>query len=756
MEELKYKIAFETDKVEASELVDPSAISALVELQNQIKSYQQELKALDKAEKENKITSQEAAEQKEKIKINIKQTQNEYAKINREIQNNTKAANENKNSYQGLVEENKRLMNAMRSLPLDDTTGELQKLQTQYNANNEQLKKFDATIGNHQRNVGNYKGALGDLGNSLSSIPGPIGGAVGAVKTFNTVLKANPIGLVVTAIGLLVAAFSKFQPVIDFATKSFEVLSNTFTFFVEKAGSFFGLIEPSNVSLSETISKTAELADAQVRLRDAKREEIVMDAEQNKLISELRLQEADRSKTQEERIAILQKIEQVEKQSLDRKIKLAKEELRIAQERAAINHSDAATLEDIANKRAALIKLETDSNNFLREQITKRTELEKAAEAEKERKAEEAKRKNEEAARKRKAKQDQEAARLKAIADERLKNEQRIAEEIELIFLDEFDKRRILVEREFQQNVRMFKEGEDAYVNAEKIKNAKLEQILKDRNQIEIDKSKELQKKLADLDQLFQDTTLQNYIDNLRSRNDLVLAVEKEKEVRLQILQKMFQDAGLDAYKAFLRAQEQADAEFRGKLADARKQEAENEKKTAEETEEAKRERITGTLDLIQFAATSAISIGKNIFGESKALAVAQAIIDSLGAAVGVMRDTKGSIFVRLANAAVILSAGYANVKKIISTKPGKGGGGGTSASSAVAAAGTAVSATTLTNPERLSGQSTFATGIASSVGDPNMIRRDISIQANVDRRGLAIAVREGERDIRTQQFDYR
>jgi len=42
-------------------------------------------------------------------------------------------------------------------------------------------------------------------------------------------------------------------------------------------------------------------------------------------------------------------------------------------------------------------------------------------------------------------------------------------------------------------------------------------------------------------------------------------------------------------------------------------------------------------------------------------------------------------------------------------------------------------------------------------MASPNQMgsREGVTIQANVDRRGLAIAVREGEQEIRTEQFAY-
>ena len=691
MEELKYKVAVETDRISPEELIDPGAIAALVALNEQIEQYKAQLKSLADAEKEQGQLSEDQLRQQEELKLALKDAQSEYRNVQKGIQTVDAAVKSSTNTYKGLVAENKALMEAMRNVPLDDTTGELERLQAQYNANNERLKEFDAALGNHQRNVGNYNGALGNVTNSLQGLPGPIGGAVTSIKTLNTVLKANPIGLVIAAVAGLIAMLSKLQPVVDFVSKSFQVLSNTVQFFVDKAAGFLGIIEETNITLAETIRQTAALADAEVRLRDSKREQIVLDAERNKRISELRLQEADRNRSEEERIAILQQIDRIEREGLNEKISLAKEELRIAEDRAAINHSDAATLEDIANKRAALIKLETDSNNFLREQTTKRTELEKRQLAEQERLQEEASKRRLE--------------RIKREEDERFNAWIRS-----------------------EENIRLAQEASD-----------RVEYI-----DLELDTQTELNDKLLAMDRMYADTLLQNLINQLETEGRYIQSAEMQRLTRQQELEQMFLDAGLEQYQAHLRAKEQADAEYQNIRAQAEEDSLKFQKDITDQK-----------IANIQFAANAALAIGRNLFGETKALAVAQAIIDTLAAAVSVMRDTKGKLWQRLANAAVILSAGYANVKKILSTKPGSANTSGASATASSAMSSMAVTpAGTLINQGLTGGM--FAQQVAGEFTPATSRERNITIDANVDRRGLAIAVREGERSIRTQQFDYK
>jgi tape measure domain-containing protein len=56
----------------------------------------------------------------------------------------------------------------------------------EYNKLNEELKKFDATMGNHQRNVGNYKSALSGIGGELAGMASGYLSAATALQTLLT------------------------------------------------------------------------------------------------------------------------------------------------------------------------------------------------------------------------------------------------------------------------------------------------------------------------------------------------------------------------------------------------------------------------------------------------------------------------------------------------------------------------------------------------------------------------------------------
>lgn len=142
-----------------------------------------------------------------------------------------------KGSYAELVQETNKLRKEWRSVEIGSER--FKELTEQINANNDKLKEFDAGIGDHFRNVGNYAGrftrALAPLGGAFSGIAtgidvvlgsidawqglsGAIIPAVKALRAWITSLGAvkgaiasTGIGALVVALGLLVANFDKLK-----------------------------------------------------------------------------------------------------------------------------------------------------------------------------------------------------------------------------------------------------------------------------------------------------------------------------------------------------------------------------------------------------------------------------------------------------------------------------------------------------------------------------------------------------------------
>jgi hypothetical protein len=138
---------------------------------------------------------------------------------------------------------------------------------------------------------------VGQLSKFIAKLPGPTKLATAANKAFNIVLRANPIGLIVTAIGLVVAGFVLFSDKVQDVIKSIKplntILEKTVGFF-KSVGRAIGLVateeeEAAQKFTEATNSRIADL-DREIKLRAAKGEETV-ELEREKLQKLIELQE---------------------------------------------------------------------------------------------------------------------------------------------------------------------------------------------------------------------------------------------------------------------------------------------------------------------------------------------------------------------------------------------------------------------------------------------------------------------------------
>jgi hypothetical protein len=164
-------------------------VSALKELRQELKLKQESLAEVQKALREGTQTTQEATESQRELTTSIADLRTRVQDATRGYIDQDTAVKGVATTYNQLVEQNRALSIAMREVPLDDTTGELQRLQAQYAQNNVKLKEFDASLGNFQRNVGDYTGGLRGFANSIAIIQGPLGPIAGRINSLATVLE---------------------------------------------------------------------------------------------------------------------------------------------------------------------------------------------------------------------------------------------------------------------------------------------------------------------------------------------------------------------------------------------------------------------------------------------------------------------------------------------------------------------------------------------------------------------------------------
>lgn len=265
--------------------------------------------------------------------------------------------------------------------------------------------------------------------------------AAAGVKTFITGLKmtraaiiATGIGALVVGVTALVTAFTKtregarqLQRVmaglsagVEFFTARIQAaggyLVNLFTKGHTKAAEDFNkALEGLDPTLDGAIRKAVQLERATQALTDAQRALTVQRAKDRAEIKELNMVAEDTTKTLEEREAAAQRAIDIEKGLMAERERIAAEELRIAQEKAAMSDSSDEDLDRLAELEANLINIRTESvelqttlNNKLN---TIRNEAARVAE-------EEAKRIADAAAEKKKA--EEEAAAAIAAAEQQV------------------------------------------------------------------------------------------------------------------------------------------------------------------------------------------------------------------------------------------------------------------------------------------------------------------------------------------------
>ena len=625
----------------------------LVELQDQIDSYRGQIKALAAQQKEQGELTDAQKEQQQALKIALKATTNDYNQQLRSLSSLKGATGETARTYDELVKQNKAISAELRRLPLNDTTGRLKQLQQQYKQNNQALKDFDAEMGNHQRNVGDYRGALQDAISSMGNFEGDVGGVVkgagaiggafkgagqafsaagGGVRGFSAALKASGIGLFLPLAGALITAVTKIQPVMDAAervTSAFSVALATagdgIVKLVDVGRRFFSgqmtlneALQEGKQVLSDTGQAISDNVSANdkyiVQLQKIEEQEIALitaRAQANAQLAQARLDAKDEALTFQEREDALRRAIELEEEIANREMEIAAERARVLNEQLDLTTSSREEIRLAAEATARVADLEVQSIN-----------------------------------------------------------------------------RR----REAEENLRTLRREAAAEHQQQLIATAALRESLAQATQ---------------------------------QATRITLTTQQEVQDTLQ--------------QGFNQVLENARVEGAGRI-------------------EIEEDVGAARLQTAKTVGDQLLSIGAQVFEKNKALAVSKAVIDTLGGANAAFRDTPGNIVIRLLAAASALAAGYANVKKILATKPG-GGGGGTSAAAArpnVPGVTTAGMATFQAGGGAAgAGMNEAATTTAALTSFANRGRPMITVDARVDRRGLAIAVREGEQEIRTEQITY-
>jgi hypothetical protein len=695
-DQLIYRVGFEIDgQASLDTLIPPDALSTLVKFNKEIDALKAQQADLNKQLKDGTISQETYDKASERTNITLRKKQDEYKKLRTDVINNEKAQQASLNTYDGLVARNKALSEAMRKLPLSDTTGKLAQLQAEYTKNNDALKKFDASMGNHQRNVGNYPKIMGGITSAMGELPGAVGNASNSFMAFGRALLANPIGIIVAAVGFLINQIMKLNPVMEKLQIITEAVGTAMAYVTDAVYNFITGQEQNQRTLRETIRLQVELTKAVDRHDDALGEFEISQAKANLEFARAIKIARDTTKSIDERIAAVNKAADIEEDRATEEFLRIQRSNKLLEDKLNLTSSTDEQIVELQKQQAAGINALKEAEEKLTSVQKLRNKLLKEIQGEQEEAAERA----------------QEAQQRR---NEKLSEEKKLVEELKAAY---------------------------AALNEEYDKQAQALMTIDSVMMPELKKQIDNNKKILEIERGFQNEMTQQRIQDATRRGDLLKALELRMQQEVNQLTVQFMNAGLSQAEAYAKAKAQIDIKYAREVADT----------TSQIAKQNENDRIGNMLKIAQ----AGTSIANSLFQENKKVAISTAIIDTLAAAVNVMRSP-GNLFVKLAQSAAILAAGYANVRKMIATQPGSTSGGSSVPTANMGPAMPMGMIGSAFNPSGAMRFGPLTTGAAGSAAPFNAREtQGITVYANVDRKGLAIAVREGERQIKTQQFTF-
>ena len=338
-------------------------------------------------------------------------------KLNKAMKATGDKAKDAEGSYNAL---SKKMSELKKVFKETNDEAERDKLAKQIVGINDQLKEMDASIGNYQRNVGNYEAAftkgLSGISKEIEALGNPLAiakrGVLALGQAFKTLI-ANPVGAVIMAIVVAIKALKKGFDESETATNSLKrafsalqpvmnAISNVFTGFativgniaekaipalvngLQKAGDWMmtllnkiGIVSDKKLEAfrksieaqKEAVKTTQDLTDREIELTEKRRKFQVNEAKTEMEVAELKSKAADKDKySAKQREKFLNDAIAKERKLNDEKLALAQEEYDILKKRSELTDNDAETNDALAAAEANLY-------NTKREYYAKEREL---------------------------------------------------------------------------------------------------------------------------------------------------------------------------------------------------------------------------------------------------------------------------------------------------------------------------------------------------------------------------------------------
>lgn len=298
-------------------------------------AYKQQSIQLNKELKEIEVTEGKLSEAYIKKEAELKASNDQVRQSENLTKKLTAAHNEEIGTLQKLEAENAKLRSEQRGLNLTTEEGikRNKEINSKLNENTKFIKSNVDSMTKQKMSIGDYAQSLSGMGQPLGGI---INGFMGMAKAAWAFI-ATPIGSIIAAIvgvvTLLYNIFKKFEPVIEFIERKvaavvavFNVFKNAIVGLVAGGKSLSEAFSGMGASMADAAREAENLKRAQQELEDQQILQIETEAKEKRQIDELLLKSKDRTKSEKERIALIDEALKVEEASYNRKKKLADDE----------------------------------------------------------------------------------------------------------------------------------------------------------------------------------------------------------------------------------------------------------------------------------------------------------------------------------------------------------------------------------------------------------------------------------------------
>jgi hypothetical protein len=322
------------------------------ELENSAKAVQTRIDQLRSEQSKLDVTTKENSKQFKENAATLRTLEQQQKVISKQLgqltadeKANTDQVNFNNNS----IKQNRELLKDLNAeyiriqKPTADQTAKLKNL-------TDTLKAQESAIGNNTRNVGNYGEAFREV---LGSLPGLQSGLGGVTNGFKAISMANPFTALLLLLPPIITYLQKFESVFDVIEQVVGAVTGAIQGIVSNFSKLLSLDFKGFISgVSDAASESANLVKRTQDLEDAQRAFGVESAKAEAAVKNLVIQARDRTKTEEERIALLDKAAQIEKANFEQSLSIAKELFAIEKSKLILAEAAGTANDEQRNKVA--------------------------------------------------------------------------------------------------------------------------------------------------------------------------------------------------------------------------------------------------------------------------------------------------------------------------------------------------------------------------------------------------------------------